>query len=151
MPRPSWPNMIPQVMESDGYEETPPASTLRTQMEDAVPVVRRLGRDGVSLLNGVIVMPAAQARILDDFYRTTLSYGALPFVWPACPFRVGSAELIQYNSFDEVKDFDLLIDFDNLIGYSAVSDPICRFVRPPRYSAPDGINVAATLELEILP
>lgn len=151
MARPQWPNTLPQIMESDGYEEALPDATKRTQMDDAVPVVRRLGRDGVSLLSGVVVMTAAQARILDAFYRDDLGYGTAAFVWPACSFRVSSGGTIQYNSFDEVQDFDLLIDFDNLIGYTAVIDTVCRFVKPPRHSAPDGINIAVTLELEILP
>ena len=70
--------------------ETPPDTTLETQMDAGPPKARRRFSAGIRKLDMKMIMTAAQVATLDAFYVTTLSGGALTFDY-AHP-RTGATE-----------------------------------------------------------
>lgn len=77
-----WPDTLPQSPLADGYGETAPDNTVRTEMEQGPAKIRRRGTAAVRKLRFALLLDAAQVETLDDFYAETLAGGALAFTFP---------------------------------------------------------------------
>ena len=80
---PVWPESLPQVPLLGGYDETPPALTLRTDMDAGPAKVRRRFTAGVRQYGMAFLLTAAQLGTLDTFFMDDLEGGALSFDFPA--------------------------------------------------------------------
>ena len=76
-----WPVTLPQYLSTDGYSESPPELSVRTQMDAGPAKVRRRFTAGVRPVSGSVLLTEAQIEILDAFYVTTLEGGSLTFDW----------------------------------------------------------------------
>jgi hypothetical protein len=76
-----WPASLPQLVAVEGYEESPPETALRTEMDAGPAKVRRRFTAGVRPITAQLDLDAAQVETLDQFYVTTLAGGALRFDW----------------------------------------------------------------------
>lgn len=76
-----WPDDLPPLPLYDGYQEVPPRTALRTNM-DAGPVkVRRRYSANVRLLKVRYSLTAEQVELLDQFFVETAEGGAVSFTW----------------------------------------------------------------------
>ena len=78
---PAWPSTLPQLVAAQGYQESPPDTTLRSEMDAGPAKVRRRFSAGVRPLSVQLDLTAAEVETLDDFYRGDLQDGALAFDW----------------------------------------------------------------------
>jgi hypothetical protein len=79
---PTWPASLPQFVEVGDYQESPPATKIRSPMDASPPKMRRRFTAGVRPLRVKIMLPTkAQVETLDSFHETTLAGGTLSFDW----------------------------------------------------------------------
>ena len=78
---PAWPASLPQLVAVEGYEESPPETALRTEMEAGPAKLRRRFTAGVRPLSVLLDLDAAQVETLDGFFVTDLAGGSLRFDW----------------------------------------------------------------------
>ncbi len=76
-----WPASLPQKMLAPGFDEQPPDERIRTPMEVGPAKLRRRTSAGVRPIKGSIRCSLTQRATFDEFYRSTLSGGVLPFDW----------------------------------------------------------------------
>jgi hypothetical protein len=76
---PSWPSSLPSFPLADKFQEQPPDTLLRTQMDAGPAKLRPRTTAGVRLLRLAYILSRAQVEALDQFYRADLSEGALAF------------------------------------------------------------------------
>ena len=77
----SWPGTLPATPLLRGYAESPPDLTIRTQMDQGPAKIRRRFTAAPRPMRFAFNMTTAQIAILDTFYVTTLSGGALTFTF----------------------------------------------------------------------
>lgn len=77
----TWPATLPQSPLLSGFEEQPPDTRLRTQMDAGPPKTRRRWQTGVRKLTVDLLLSKDQVAILETFIFTTLEGGSLPFDW----------------------------------------------------------------------
>lgn len=81
MTTPVWPVTLPQSVLVQGYSETPPQLSIRTDMDAGVAKVRRRFTSSIRPIECNTLLTAAQVATLDAFYLSTLEGGALRFEW----------------------------------------------------------------------
>lgn len=74
-----WPLTLPQSPTPEGFAETPPDTSVRTQMDAGPAYVRRRSTAGVRPIQMQFIMEPEQIDILDDFYLQDCASGSLPF------------------------------------------------------------------------
>jgi hypothetical protein len=77
----SWPAYLPQVVPTGGYEERPPVTVLRSDMDAGPAKVRQRFTSGVRPIALQLILTDAQADALDYFYRVEVAGGSIPFRW----------------------------------------------------------------------
>lgn len=75
----SWPNTLPAYPLLDGFHETVPKTTIRTDMEQGPAKVRLRTTTAVRVMTLGYLMNKAQVTALETFYLATLQGGALAF------------------------------------------------------------------------
>ena len=75
----TWPGTLPTSPEGPNYQESPPNTLIRTQMDAGPPKVRQRFTSGVRPLSFTWMLTKAQVATLDTFYVTTLFGGSLSF------------------------------------------------------------------------
>ena len=76
---PTWPVSLPELPLTGGFDETPPDTTLETQMDAGPPKARRRFSAGVRKIGVKMIMTTAEVATMDAFYVATLQGGALTF------------------------------------------------------------------------
>jgi hypothetical protein len=76
-----WPVTLPDIPLVEGFSESAPDVTIRTQMDAGPARVRPRYTAGVRPVVGKISCTKAQVETLDVFHVTTLMNGSLPFDW----------------------------------------------------------------------
>lgn len=79
----SWPTTLPQRMQVQGYQSGLGDGRLRSENDTGKAKLRRRFSAIPRPLAGAMFMTQEQLAILQDFVRTTLSEGVLPFEFPA--------------------------------------------------------------------
>src|SRR5690348_5394581 len=75
-----WPDALPQCPLISGYDETPPDTVLRTQMDAGPAKTRQRFSTGVRVVNWAMVLTLSETEILDDFFTGTTYGGSLSFM-----------------------------------------------------------------------
>ena len=76
---PTWPASLPQSPLVSGFSETPPETSLRTEMEQGPAKVRRRTTAGVRQMQMSFNMTKTQVAALDTFFTSTVNSGATAF------------------------------------------------------------------------
>lgn len=74
-----WPVTIPDEFMDDGFAESPPDNSIRSQTDIGPPKIRRRSTAGIRPIVGQQKMTSAQVATLDTFYVTTTQSGSLDF------------------------------------------------------------------------
>ena len=77
----TWPVTLPEIPLIAGASETAPDVVIRTQMDAGPAKIRRRFTAGVRKHQMKMILTTAQVAILDDFFVSTLSGGAVAFDW----------------------------------------------------------------------
>lgn len=77
-----WPTTLPQLVEQDGFQETPPNTTLVSTMDVGPKKIRRRSTKGVRAFAVRMYMTQTQRDTFDAFYETTTKSGSLSFMFP---------------------------------------------------------------------
>ncbi len=77
----AWPGTLPQEMLQDGYQETAPSATIRSNMDVGPAKVRRRTSAATRMISGAIFLTMAQVEILDAFYINDCAQGSISFTW----------------------------------------------------------------------
>jgi len=77
-----WPTALPQLVEQDGFQETPPNTTIVSTMDIGPKKIRRRSTKGVRAFSQKMFMTQEQKDIFDAFYVTTTKSGSLHFMFP---------------------------------------------------------------------
>lgn len=77
----AWPGSLPQSNQLRGFQEVPPKTALRTSMDVGPAKMRQRFTANVRDIKLIFILTKAQVEILDDFFTSTLSGGALIFTW----------------------------------------------------------------------
>ena len=75
----TWPESLPQSPLLDGWQETLPDNTLRTEMEQGPAKLRRRSTAASGRMNAQFLLSASDCTVLDDFYASTLAGGVKVF------------------------------------------------------------------------
>ncbi len=78
MPNPVWPPTLPVTFDGD-YRETPPVTSIVTNMDGGPPKVRRRFTAGIRVYEGTMLMNFTEVGVLDTFYNDTLLGGSSKF------------------------------------------------------------------------
>lgn len=78
---PSWPAILPTAPLNDGFRETMPVTTVRTDMEAGPTKVRRRTTAGVRKLTLAYLLTKAQVETLENFVAGDIAGGALSFTF----------------------------------------------------------------------
>jgi hypothetical protein len=76
-----WPGGLPQVAMQGQYNEEPPTTAIRSQMDTGPAKIRQRYTAGPRPVQITLPLSAAEVEILDVFHVTTLKGGSLPFDW----------------------------------------------------------------------
>lgn len=76
-----WPDSLPQRPLVDGYQESPPDNTMRTQMDEGPAKVRRRYTANVRPIQVTLEMDADELNTFDDFYVEETASGSRRFIW----------------------------------------------------------------------
>lgn len=76
-----WPDTLPEAPLLDGFHETPPATVIRTEMEQGPAKLRRRTTAGVGKMEMRYLLSKAEVAALESFYQETLGGGALSFAF----------------------------------------------------------------------
>ena len=90
---PIWDNTLPQTLLVDGYGQSFPEVTIKSNMDAGPAKVRRRFTAGVEPVSGTMVMTAAQLATFTTFYNTTLLGGSLRFSWTKPPAHTAACEM----------------------------------------------------------
>jgi len=90
---PAWNVNLPQELFVAGYGQSPPAVTIKSEMDAGPAKVRRRFTAGVSPVSGTMIMTAAQLATFDTFYNDTLLGGSLRFSWTTPPAHTVACEM----------------------------------------------------------
>lgn len=85
-----WPESLPQLFNKQGFRRQLANTTIRSQPEVGVPILRRRSTLGVSPFAGTMNVTIAQMAAIEFFYSATLYSGAFQFRFPA---QDGTAEV----------------------------------------------------------
>jgi len=77
----NWPSSLPDYLLVQGYNESFPNTTIRTQMEEGPAKVRRWGTAAIRPITGTQILNQSEYEDLDTFYNTTTQGGSLRFDW----------------------------------------------------------------------
>lgn len=77
-----WPASLPQSPLLDGWQETLPDNTLRTEMEQGPAKLRRRSTAASGRMNVQFLLSTADCALLDTFYSDTLTGGVKVFQMP---------------------------------------------------------------------
>ena len=107
----NWPDTLPQAFSQDGYQETLPNVTIRSEMDAGPAKSRRRFTCQVTPIKGQMVLTTAQKGYLKTFYNTTTAGGSLSFTFPhdgADVLRfVGPPVITPFAAIDWMADFEL--------------------------------------------
>jgi len=78
---PTWPSVLPQDFQIDGYNETLPDVTIRTKMDAGPAKVRRRFTTNVRPIKCKLKVTDTQYVALASFYQNDCAGGALSFIW----------------------------------------------------------------------
>ncbi len=76
-----WPLGLPQKLQASGYQESAPSTVVRTAMDTGPAKIRRRMTSAPRRIKGSVMLTAEQVAILDEFFLSTLSGGAVAFDW----------------------------------------------------------------------
>ena len=78
---PTWPASLPQFVSSNGYDESPPKTLIRSSVDVGIAKQRSRTTGGPRPIKATVEMTMAQVEALDVFFVTDLVNGALSFTW----------------------------------------------------------------------
>lgn len=78
---PAWEATLPTELLTQGYEETTPEVSIKSNMDTGPAKVRRRVTAAVRPVKGSIIVTATQLGTFKTFYNTTLLGGTLRFSW----------------------------------------------------------------------
>ena len=79
---PTWPTELQPYPLVSGYQEAPPNTAIRTEMDTGPAKQRRRYTAAPRTITGAVVLKTkAEVDVLDAFFVTTLQGGALSFDW----------------------------------------------------------------------
>lgn len=78
---PSWPATLPDYVMADGYSESAPDNTIRSDMDVGPSKARRRGTSAPVPIVARLRLTAAQRAALLTFYRTDTLDGSLTWTW----------------------------------------------------------------------
>ena len=90
---PAWDSDLPQELLVNGYGQSYPNVTIKSDMDAGPAKVRRRFTAGVEPVSGTMLMTAAQLATLDTFYNTILLGGSLRFSWTKPPAHSAACEM----------------------------------------------------------
>jgi hypothetical protein len=90
---PAWDSDLPQELFVNGYSQSPPNVTIKSEMDAGPAKVRRRFTAGVEPVSGTMIMDATELAALDTFYNTTLLGGSLRFSWTKPPAHSVACEM----------------------------------------------------------
>ena len=104
---PSWPTSLMPYPLIVGYQETPPVTAIRTEVDVGPAKQRQRYTAAARRVNGTVTLRTkAEVDTLDTFYTTTLKGGSLTFEWTdrngvTRTFRfVAGPEALRYEGVD---------------------------------------------------
>lgn len=77
----AWPGTLPQQFEQEGYQETFPKVTIRTEMDVGPAKLRKRYTAAIKPFVGQMFMTPEQVETLETFFEVTTAYGSLAFDW----------------------------------------------------------------------
>jgi hypothetical protein len=77
----TWPPSLPDYVLIDGYSESPPANTIRTEMDVGPAKMRRRSTAAPRPFSITQFMNTTQLATFDTFFNTTLNSGSERFDW----------------------------------------------------------------------
>jgi hypothetical protein len=77
----AWPGTLPEQFEQDGYQETFPEVTIRSEMDVGPAKLRKRYTAAIVAFTGYMFMTPDQVDDLWTFWETTTAYGSLAFDW----------------------------------------------------------------------
>ena len=97
---------LPQKLFVAGYGQSPPAVTIKSNMDAGPAKVRRRFTAGVEPVSGTMIMTAAQLATFETFFNTTLLGGSLRFSWTKPPAHSVACEVrfTEVPSWTKVED-----------------------------------------------
>lgn len=90
---PAWHIDLPQELFVDGYSESLPDVTIKSDMDSGPAKVRRRFTAGVTPISGTIMVTAAQLATFITFFNSTLLGGSLRFSWTEPPAHSVACEM----------------------------------------------------------
>ena len=90
---PAWDSDLPQELLVNGYGQSYPNVTIKSEMDAGPAKVRRRFTAGVAPVSGTMIMDATELAALDTFYNTTLLGGSLRFSWTKPPAHSVACEM----------------------------------------------------------
>jgi hypothetical protein len=76
-----WPLTLPQLVDQQGYTESPPNIVIKSSVDAGPAKIRRRFTSGPRPINCGMILSAAEIEILDDFYINDIASGSLAFNW----------------------------------------------------------------------
>jgi len=103
---PAWPGALPQELLVNGYSQSFPDITIKSNVDAGPAKVRRRFTAGVEPISGTIIMTAAQLATFQTFFNTTLLGGSLRFSWTKPPAHSVACEMrfTEVPSWTKVED-----------------------------------------------
>lgn len=89
-----WPPELNGCLLPDGYQESLPDTTIRTQMDVGPPKMRRRSTSAPRLISGTLRLEGSRLDLFEAFYIDTLAGGSLPFNWVSP--RTGDPVVAQF-------------------------------------------------------
>jgi len=90
---PSWPVSLPQTLFIEGYKQSLPDVTMKSDMDAGPAKVRRRFTAGVTPVSGTQKYTAAQLSTFQSFFEDTLLGGSLRFSWTKPPAHTEACEM----------------------------------------------------------
>jgi hypothetical protein len=78
----AWPNTLPQYVLVDGYSEEEADNLIEYKPEAGAPISRPRSSNAARPITVAYELSRGQLQDLQEFYRTTLISGSLPFTFP---------------------------------------------------------------------
>ena len=114
---PAWPGALPQELLVNGYSQSFPDITIKSNVDAGPAKVRRRFTAGVEPVSGTMIMTTAQLATLDTFFNTTLLGGSLRFSWTKPPAHSVACEMrfTEVPSWTKVEgDYEVSLSFEVL-------------------------------------
>lgn len=74
-----WPTTLYGLILEEGFQETPPQTSIRTDMDVGPPKIRRRGTAGIRKISFMLFLTKTLVGTLDTFFTTTTKSGSLAF------------------------------------------------------------------------